>query len=93
MKRRTVSVYMTDEQHAILTKRAQRQGISAYVKALIEKDIANFPKSAEWGENLLGNQYRDWYKQQTDYGAYDPALDQDGCYTYGWWLENVHAKK
>jgi hypothetical protein len=83
---------MTDEQHAILTKRAKGQGISAYVKSLIEKDIADFPQSPEWGENLLGNQYKTWLHEQTQPWDYDPSSDQDGVYSYSWWLENVHKK-
>lgn len=93
MSRKTVSLYLTVEQHKMLTARAKAQGgISAYVKKLIESDIPNFPKSPEWGEQLLGNQYKEWLHEQTQPWDYDPASDQDGVYSYSWWLENVYKK-
>jgi len=91
MKSRRVIVSLSDEQTAWLEKEATRRGISqaSLVRYALAAALPGFPDNIKVRHRDLA-EYRSWIVTQSN--DYDPYSDQEGMYSYKWWVENVKGK-
>lgn len=85
-KKPHVKVYLEQDLFDLLKQKAGEQGMSDYVRGLIERDceyqsfMVHGRSHKEWE---LRRAYQAWLSQQA--GDFDPLAEQDGDYTFEAW--------
>lgn len=101
MKPRTIKFHDVDWE--TLSDLAQQKGLSVGAlvneacRRLVSDEGQNWRGTSAWGgdrkseESSIERAYWRWYFEQEH--DYDITHDQDGGYSFEWWLEHVHKKE